>query len=231
MKTDKIDIRKAFDEVFGTEDKYFGEWFLEAEDSLTHFLESGLKDKELFFKRLRYLYLYLESIEVLKDQAEAEDFKLARLFSRDIWYCSVLLLLVGLIDQYTKKELDNEGKLKRLKDRFQIVLNCLDEDKKRDFLLHYNGSRFKSFDDLTSHLYETRTFFAHDVVMPEGSVPQDAYFGIHQTKTGTLFINMPHGRIFLLIVIALTRYLGFKGKMEIISNKKFDSITDFFRKT
>jgi hypothetical protein len=46
-----------------------------------------------------------------------------------------------------------------------------------------------------------------------------------------MFPNMPHGQIFLYIIIAWVRYLGFNGKLEISSNKKFDNISDFLRKT
>lgn len=38
----------AFNEVFGKEDKYFGEWFIKADDSLTVFLENNLTTKENF---------------------------------------------------------------------------------------------------------------------------------------------------------------------------------------
>ena len=224
-------IRGAFDDVFGTEDKYFGEWFISADESLTDFLENNLSSKEIFFKQMRYLYLYFESLEILKTQAEEDGFGVPKLMSRDAWYCTVLLMLVGLIDQHTKQELDTEGKQKRLKNRFQSVLNSLDENEKKDFLMHYHGNKFKKFDDLTSHLYGTRTFFAHDLIMPRDAVPQDGYLGVSTKKVGTLFINMPHGRIFLKIVIALLRYLGFKGELKISSNKEFKSFSDMMRKT
>jgi hypothetical protein len=230
METEKINIRKAFDEVFGVEDKYFGEWFVKANADLTAFLES-LRAKEIFFKQLRYLYLYLEALEILKTQSKSKDFSVAQLMSRDAWYCTVLLMLVGLIDQHTKHEVTKEGNLKRLKDRFQIVLRALNSDEQRDFTLHYNGSRFKNINDLSAHLYETRTFFAHDVVMPKGGVPQDRFLGVDSKNIGTMFINMPHGRIFLLLVISLLRYLGFNGQLDISSNKKFDSFADMLRDT
>lgn len=44
----KISTRKAFDEVFGTEDKYFGEWFIKSDESLTEFL-GNLNSKDIFF--------------------------------------------------------------------------------------------------------------------------------------------------------------------------------------
>ena len=62
MNTKKEKIRSAFDDVFGIEDKYFGEWFIKAEDDLTQFLVS-LPDREKLFTQFRYLYLYLESLE------------------------------------------------------------------------------------------------------------------------------------------------------------------------
>jgi len=140
-------------------------------------------------------------------------------------------MIVGLVDQHTKREFNKTGKQKRLKDRFQVVLNSLDDEEKEDFLIHYNGGKFDKIDDLTSHLYETRNFFAHDLIMPEGSVPQDGYLGVSKKKVGTLFINMPHGIIFLKIIMALLRYLGYKGQLKISSNKSLDSFTDMLRKT
>lgn len=230
MNIQKHIMREAFDEVFGVEDKYFGEWFIKADDDLSQFLES-LQDKEKLFTQLRYLYLYLESLEILKTQAKVKDWSVSKLMSRDAWYCTVLLMLVGLIDQHTKSEINTKGKPKALKKRFQIVIKSLNQDEQRDFLLHYNGGRFRKINDLSSHLYETRTFFAHDVVMPKGGAPQDKYLGVDSNKIGTLFINMPHGRIFLKIVIALLRYRGFKGGSHISSNKKFDSFVDMLRDT
>lgn len=229
MTDQKLSLRSAFDEVFGKEDKYFGEWFLKSDESLTIFLENKLVAKEIFFKQLRYLYLYFESLEILKKQAADKEWKIANVLSKDMWYCCVLLLLIGLIDQHTKNELDAKGKIKSQKARFQTVMNKLSDAEKRHMLNHYCGNRYKDFEKLTSHLYGTRNFFAHELILPEGAIPQDGFLGFSDKNIGTMFPNMPHGRIFLSIVTALVKYLGFTGEIDIASNKEFKSIVDMFR--
>lgn len=229
MSEQKISLRKAFDEVFGKEDKYFGEWFIKSEEPLTDFLENNVNAKEIFFKQLRYLYLYLESLEILKKQATDKNWTIANVVSKDTWYCCVLLLLIGLIDQHTKNELRPDGKLKNQKGRFKIVMNSLTDEEKRHILIHYKGNKHKTFNGVISHLYETRTFFAHEIIIPEGAIPQDGLLGFNNKNPIVMFPNLPHGRIFLSIVIALIRYFGFTGKIEIASNKKFDSFVDMFR--
>jgi len=228
----KISVKFAFDDIFGSEDKYFGEWFIKSDDSLETFLNSH-ESKEVLIKQLRHLFLYFESLNVLKKQSESEEFTIARVYSKETWYCCVLLLLIGLIDQHTKKELDIEGKVKKQLSRFQITMNTLTDSEQNNFLIHYNGGKFKKINDLTSHIYGTRTFFAHEIILPEGSIPQDSSLGFNSEDVDkiVMFPNMPHGQIFLYIIIAWVRYLGFKGKLEISSNKKFDNIADFLRKT
>jgi hypothetical protein len=228
----KISVKFAFDDIFGGEDKYFGEWFIESDDSLENFLNNH-NSKEILIKQLRYLFLYFESLNVLKKQSESEEFTIARVYSKETWYCCVLLLLIGLIDQHTKSELNTKGKPKTQLKRFQIVMNSLIPSEKQHLLTHYNGGKFKKINDLTLHIYETRTFFAHEIILPEGSIPQDSFLGFSNKDTEkiVMFPNMPHGQIFLYIIIALVRYLGFKGELEISSNKKFDNLVDFLRKT
>lgn len=230
MSEQKISLRKAFDEVFGKEDKYFGEWFLKSDESLTAFLEN-LNSKDIFFKQLRYLFLYLESLEILKKQAVDKNWSIANVLSKDTWYCSVLLLLIGLIDQHTNQEKNYDNKIRSQKERFQIVMNSLLEDEKKHMLNHYHGNRYKKLDDVTSHLYGTRNFFAHEIILPDGAIPQDGFLGFSDKEKDkiVMFPNMPHGRIFLSIIIALVRYLGFSGKMEISSTKKFDTFSDMLR--
>lgn len=229
----KISLQKVFNDVFGTEDKYFGEWLIRSDESLTIFLEN-LGSKDIFLKQLRYLFLYLESLEILKKQAVNKDESIANVFSKDIWYCSVLLLLIGLIDQHTQKMLPLNKKgitTKAQGERFKIVMNNLIEDDQKYMLQHYSGGKYEKFDEVTTHLYDTRNFFAHEIILPDGAIPQDGFLGFNDKHTNeiVIFSNMPHGIIFLSIVVALIRYLGFTGKMEISSNKKFDSFSDMLR--
>lgn len=229
MSEQKIFLGTAFDAAFGKEDKYFGEWFIKSDKSLTDFLEN-LNFKEIFFKQLRYLYLYLESLEILKKQAVNKDWTIANVVSKDTWYCCVLLLLIGLIDQHTKKELRSDGKKKSQKERFQIVMNSLLDEEKRHMHSHYGGNvKYKTFDEVTAHLYGTRNFFAHEIILPADAIPQDGFLAFSDKNPGTMYLNMPHGRIFLTIVIALIRYFGFVGEIEISSNKEFKSWSDMFR--
>jgi len=232
MSEQTISLRFAFDEVFGKEDKYFGEWFIKSDESLTAFLEN-LNSKDIFFKQLRCLFLYLESLEILKKQAVDKNWSIANVLSKDTWYCSVLLLLVGLIDQHTKQEKNPDNKMKSQKERFQIVMNSLLDDEKKHMLNHYHGNRYKKIEDIASHLYGTRNFFAHEIILPDGAIPQDRFLGFSDKDKDkiVMFPNMPHGRIFLSIIIALIRYLGFSGEMEISSTKKFDSFSDMLRNT
>lgn len=232
MDEEKLSLRKAFDEVFGIEDKYFGEWFIKADGQLTDFLESSLISKEIFFKQLRYLYLYLESLEILKKQATFKDWTIANVISKDTWYCCVTLLLIGLIDQHTKNELNADKSTKNQKIRFQIVMNSLTEEEKRNMVNHYGGDKkYETFDEIISHIYSTRNFFAHEMIIPDGAIPQDGLLAFSNKNIVVMHPNMPHGRIFLTMVIALIRYFGFDGEIEIVSNKKFDSWSDMFRQT
>ncbi len=232
MSEQKISLREAFDEAFGKENKYFGEWFIKSDKTLTDFLENNLNSKEIFFKQLRYLYLYLESLEILKKQATFKDWTIANVISKDTWYCCVLLLLIGLINQHTKDELNDDKSIKKQKICFQIVMNSLTEQEKQDMVKHYGGEKkYKNFDEITSHIYATRNFFAHEIVIPDGAVPQDGLLVFSVENIVVMHPNMPHGRIFLTIVLALIRYLGFVGAVEIASNKKFDSWSDMFRQT
>lgn len=98
-------------------------------------------------------------MEILKKQAVDKNWSIANVLSKDTWYCSVLLLLIGLIDQHTKHEKNSDNKIKSQKERFQIVMNSLLDDEKKHMLNHYHGNRYKTLDDVTSHLYGTRNFF------------------------------------------------------------------------
>lgn len=232
MSEQKISLRGAFDDAFGKEDKYFGEWFIKSDETLTAFLENSLNSKEIFFKQLRYLYLYLESFEILKKQATFKDWTIANVISKDTWYCCILLLLIGLIDQHTKGELNNDKSIKNQKMRFQTVMSSLTKQEINDMVRHYGGEKkYKNFNEITSHIYATRNFFAHEIVIPDGAIPQDGLLAFSSKNIVVMHPNMPHGRIFLTIVIALVRYLGFVGKIEVASNKKFDSWSDMLRIT
>ena len=223
-----MSLRLAFDEVFGVEDKYFGEWFIKSDESLSDFLEKNINPKEIFFKQLRYLYLYLESLEILKKQASSTNAGVASAISKEVWYCCILLLLIGLTDQHTKNELCPDGKIKSQKNRFQIVMNSLSEEEKNHMRKYYGGGKYKTFDEVTSHLYGTRNFFAHEIIMPNESIPQDGHFEF-SNKNGAVFPNLPHGKIFLSIATAVIRYFGFTGKIEIASNKEFKNLSDMLR--
>lgn len=231
MSKQKVSLRAAFDEVFGKEDKYFGEWFIKTDESLTDFLENNLNSKEIFFKQLRYLYLYLESLEILKKQAVNKDWAIANVVSKDTWYSCVLLLLIGLVDQHTKTELNPDGKTKSQKKRFQIVMNSLTDEEKRGNFNYYRGNTHKTFDEIIAHLYGTRNFFAHEIILPPETIPQDGLLVFGDKNHFVAHPNTPHGIIFLTIVVALIRYFGFSGEIEIASNKKFDSLSDMLRHT
>lgn len=225
----KITQAQAFENIAGKEDKFFGEWHFNFTQSLVTFL-NAIKNDALF-QQIQTLFLYLESLEVLKKEGQ-KDVSLNNLMSKNIWYCSVLLLLIGLIDQNTKEETNEKGNTKTLGDRFAIVMNCLSANQKKNMLMHYRGeNKFKKFEDITPHLYATRNFFAHEIITPEDSVPQDSFLAIDKNRMNLIHLNMPHGQIFLTILSAFIQYLGYANEIEIKSNKKFDNITDLLRVT
>lgn len=227
-----LPLRQSFDDVFSSEDKYFGEWHIKCTDDFTEFIES-IDNRSTLFRQLRFLKLYLESLEKLKVRSSDENWSLSNLMSKETWYCCVLLLLMGLIDQNTKHEKNRKGKLPTLKRRFCLVMDKLDTKERDDMIEHYNNGAYKEFKDVISHLYGTRNFFAHEIVLPEESVPQDRMLSFNKKYKDriVLSLNISHGQIFLYIVKALIRYLGFNGSITITSNKKFDSLVDFLRET
>lgn len=232
MDKTKDQIKEAFNQVFSSKDKYFGEWYISTSDELFGLLEEYQKSNQIdLFKQLRYLYLYLESLEVLKQQAQKENWTIANVLSNELWYCNVLLLLIGLTDQHTKREVDENGKIKKLGERFKVVMFSLKENEQNHLLSHYGGPRkHKDFEELVMHIFSTRTFFAHEIIQPENSVPQDGFFAFGSGENlHVIYPNLPYGRLFLYIIIALMRYIGFAGDMEIKSDEKFEKITDFLR--
>jgi len=226
-----LSIKLAFDDVFGKEDKYYGEWYLKYDPSLITFLE-GLEVKERLFSQLRHLYLYLESLEVLKVQAESKEFSPGKVFSKETWYCCVLLLHVALVDQHTNtKELKVNGLPKPMNDRFFIVMDSLSNSDKKNMINQYNGGKHKTFKKLVEHLYNTRNLFAHELYLTDNAIPQDGSLGFDYESPHRMFPNMSHGRLFLYIAKALILYLGFNGEISISSNKSMGSISDLLRKT
>jgi len=228
----KMSLSESFKNIFGEEDKYFGEWFIEFDEPLEKFLNNLKLESEINFqKQIQYLYLYLESLEILKKPPKNQKFPLSNVISIEVWYCSVLLLFIGLIDQHTKKrELKANGTPKKMKQRFQAVMNSLTDERKNDMLMHYGGkNKYKKFCDITFHLYDTRNFFAHEVIIPRNTIPQDGFFSFDYEQNQVWYINMPYGRIFLTVVIALIRYHGYPEEIQIKSNKKFNNFADMLR--
>lgn len=230
----KLSTKDSFDQVFATKNKYFGEWFLKSDETLYDFIngyqnESGID----LLKQIRYLYLYFESLEILKIQGDKKEFAIANLMSRELWYCNILLLLIGLIDQHTKDELNSDGKLPNLGHRFKIVMQSLEVSEQNHMLQHYGGpKKYQVFKDLVMHIYSTRTFFAHEIIQPDNSISQDGYLAFGSGKNmNTMYPNMPHGRLFLYIVKAFLRYIGFEKEIDVKSEEKFDKLSDFIRKT
>jgi len=235
-KPKQLSIREVFDRAFASKDKYFGEWYVHADDSLSRCLEEYQKNSITNLSRqLSYLYLYFESLELLKEQAKSKEWAISSAMSKELWYCNMLLLLIGLIDQHTKNELKIDGKTKSQGERFALVMESLKKDEQRHLLQHFGGhSKHKTFKQLVMHIYSTRTFFAHEIMQPKNSIPQDGFLATGsevQGKEYTFYINLPHGRLFLYVVIAFLRYIGYGGELEIKSDQKFDSFADLLRQT
>jgi hypothetical protein len=226
-----VDLQNAFQQLFG-KPEYFGEWYLKVDASLYLFLlEYENKSKKLFIQ-LRYLYLYLESLQILKKQDIDKDFSVAKFMGRDTWYCCVLLLLVGLIDQHTSHEKNAKGKKCSMKKRLELVFGKLLPREKDFLLMHYGGQKkYSSVKDIIKHMYATRNFFAHEIVLPSGALPQDTWLAHDTQNLGVSYVNLPHGQIFLIIIIAFLRYLGFEGAIEIKTNEKLNDLSDFLRHT
>ncbi len=228
----QISLTKAFTNVFGKGNNYFGEWYLSIDRDLINFLENIKEDKKPLIIQIQSLYLYLESLEILKKESKKK-ISLNNFMSRDTWYCCVLLLLIGLIDQNTKTEYKKDNKTtKCLKDRFQLVMNYLSNNEKQYMLNHYRGhNKFKKFEEISADLYSTRNFFAHEIIVPTDSIPQDTGLALDKERDDLFHLNMPHGQIFLKIIVAFIKYKGYKGEINLLSDESFESITDMLRNT
>ncbi len=237
-------IYQKLSKIFGKENIYFGEWSLEHDSSLCIFLDTKFpsgKD-EPFNKQLTYLGFYLDSLEVLKyKEKRKEDDKsnMNTFFGPKIWYTCILLLLIGFVDQYTKEEKDdhlNDGQIVKKKrslgERLKIVMNFLSQKEKQVFVNSYGGGKCKDFDSVIGHIYNTRNTFAHEIILDEDKISPDSHIHVSMNN-GSLELkpNLPYGKILLSIMVALIRYWGYKGKIQVYTDNKFDSMKDLSRKT
>lgn len=226
----KYTTKSRFEEIYCKPDRYFGEWYLLMDNTLSEFILS-LKDDISFHKQITSIHLYSESLNILKIQAEETEFSLRKLFSREIWFCNMCVLYIGIIDQHTKSELKHDGKLKTQQDRFLLVMNKLSQTEKNELLNNYHGGKFDNFNSIVNDIYKARNFYSHEAHIPIGLIPQDGHLAFSMETPGFMKLNMPHGQIFLYVIIAILRYLGFQGVIKIKSDKEFTSIIHALRKT
>lgn len=230
---------KRFSNIFSKGNIYFGEWSISYDSSFKSFLDAGLslKKQELLNKQLGYLSLYLDSLQVLKDKEEVEgDYKTYAdvLISRQIWYACVLLFFIGFVDQHTKQEIeiiDGKTKIKSQRTRLKLVIDFLSEKEKRYFVNSYNGGMYKDFDSVINHIYNTRNTFVHEMILTEEKISQDSHIHINTKGDSLIAPNLPFGKILLSIVVALVRFLGFKGEIEVHTDNSFDSMSNLLKKT
>ena len=212
--------------------KYFGGWYVKCKEKE---IEEYFKNKQEIERVFMRLFMYLESAEILKKQAKKKKWSISQIYSKQLWYHVVLLLLIGIIDKYTKGEtrVDDKGKIvpKRLEKRFQIIMKNLKEGEKRDVLNHYfnNKKKFKSYEEAINHLYQSRTFFAHDFEQVDNNTPDDTSLSFSESKEHgyVIHFNLPYGKIFLYIIVALVRYLQFSGNISVSTSKSYNTWSDF----
>lgn len=212
--------------------KYFGGWYINCDEiQINSFFES----RDGIERKFRNLFLYLEAAEVLKKQLKEEAWSISKLYAKQLWYHTVLLLLIGTIDQLTKHEMRKnergEDVVKGLADRFLIVMNNLKDDEKKEFTNFYfsNKKTFKSFDKVASDIYKSRNFFAHDPEKVYENTPDDTSLSFSENKEYGYLIhfNLSHGKLFFYILLALIRYLGFRGDAHLGCSQEYKTWGDF----
>lgn len=208
--------------------KYFGGWYIEVNKAE---LDALLQKKITLQLQLRHLILYLGSAEILKTQVKDKEHSFAQLYSKQLWFHTVLLLLFGLIDQNTQDLRDkNTGKVLSICKRFLTVMQGLDTNMKNDIeRLYFNKKGLGSYEEKVWHICESRNFFAHEFDKAYENTPEDASmtFSPHEKHGYVISPNLPHGRLFIYLLIGLFRHLGFTGSLKVESARKYEKLIDF----
>jgi len=212
--------------------KFFGGWYLECDEKeINDFFKKNEKERENFMR----LYLYLESAEILKKQSKQELWSVANIYSKQLWYHIVLLLLIGIAGKISENERKINEKSKEvslgINERFERVMNKLEEKEQHELFSTYfaNKKKFSSFKEAVEHIYQSRTFFAHEFDKIDENTPSDSSlsFSTEKIKPYLIHPNLPHGKLFLYIIISILRYLGYTKLIKITTSKKFKEISDF----
>jgi len=212
--------------------KYFGGWYISCDKKqiTNYFKVNPEKQKDVI-----NLFFFLESLEILRKQARKKKLCVAQIFSKILWYHVVLLLLIGLIDQYTKKEKveNKKGELKidKLGNRFLKVMAKLNKNEKKDIQSTYctNKKKLDTFIKVAKDIYRSRTFFAHEVDKIYNNTPDDNSLSFSEDKKlgYILHPNLPYGKLFIYIFIALLRYIGFNENTEAKTFRVYEKLSDF----
>lgn len=210
--------------------QYFGGWFIGCEKEKIESFLSQKPDLELI---LRHLVLYLESAQILKTQVKQKSLTPGSLYSKQLWYQIVLLLLTGVIDQSTndiKRETKDGLKTCKFCERFLIVMDCLDQPHKDSIkMAYFPTKKFTEYSTIVRHICSTRNFFAHEFDKADNNTPEDASltFNLDQEFGYVLYPNLPHGKLFCYIVIALFKYLKFSGRLSVETSRTYKDLVDF----
>lgn len=221
-------------EIFGKNNRHFNDWYIEfAGEDINTFLNRIQTTHPFTIKAFASLYMYVESFRILKDQTNKEnDFAIKNLCSLDAWYCSNLLLAVSLIDQFSKSEIKDGGEPKKLIKRFVIVLNCLEKKEQHSIkTLYLSPRQLNTFKKAAEHIYKTRNFFAHELHELHDNLPQEHELSFSEDKKHgyVMHPNISRDRIILYTYLALFKYLGYQGDININSTREFNSLVDFLK--
>jgi hypothetical protein len=225
-----------FEKLFTKDNGYFGDYYLDFDvERMRSFFKDGLHKHQTF----THLYFYLESLTRLQNLPNdfskvnfEEPGAMAGMHSSQLWYATVIQILIGLIQQQNNKsetELPCEccGHRGRIKNIFLCAMDSLKEDQKKYLIRHYKSSAFahKDFKSVCLDIYADRNFFAHEI----NKLKTPDTLGLsYDMKPDGIYIkfNIKPEEILLYVVIALTKTMGYSAELDVHLNKEIRDFSD-----